>query len=74
MDDCFVLLAFWTKTDRNLPVPERLRSTYKSAAVSITITTLTNSISFLIGYVSPFRGARLFSLFAGNPLKAFLDF
>ena len=54
MDDAFVLLAAWRRTDSRLPVPERLGQTYAEAAVSISITSVTNFISFLIGTITPF--------------------
>lgn len=52
MDDTFVLLAAWRRTDPKKSVVERMGETYSEAAVSITITSLTNFISFIIG---PYR-------------------
>ena len=54
MDDAFVLLAAWRRTNTRMSVPERLGHTYAEAAVSITITSITNFISFLIGTITPF--------------------
>lgn len=54
MDDAFVLLASWRQTDSRLSVADRLGKTYADAAVSITITSITNFISFVIGTVTPF--------------------
>mgnify|MGYP002649170694 CR=1 FL=1 len=54
MDDAFVLLAAWRRTPTSMTVPERLGHTYAEAAVSITITSLTNFISFMIGIITPF--------------------
>lgn len=54
MDDAFVLLAAWRRTDPTMSVPKRLSHTYSEAAVSITITSLTNFISFMIGIITPF--------------------
>lgn len=54
MDDAFVLLASWRRTNPELSVADRLAETYSEAAVSITITSLTNFISFMIGTYTPF--------------------
>ena len=54
MDDAFVLLAAWRRTNPDLPVSERLGLSYAEAAVSITITSVTNFISFMIGTITPF--------------------
>ena len=54
MDDAFVLLAAWRRTNPTMSVPKRLSHTYAEAAVSITITSLTNFISFMIGIITPF--------------------
>jgi hypothetical protein len=54
MDDAFVLLAAWRRTSPTTPVTQRLAETYSEAAVSITITSVTNFISFLIGTITPF--------------------
>lgn len=58
MDDAFVLLAAWRRTNPSLSVSERLGHTYSDAAVSITITSITNFISFMIGTVTPFPSVR----------------
>lgn len=59
MDDAFVLLAAWRRTNPRMSVAERLGHTYAEAAVSITITSVTNFISFVIGTVTPFPSVRL---------------
>ena len=60
MDDAFVLLAAWRRTNPNQSVPERLGLTYAEAAVSISITSLTNFISFMIGIITPFPSVIIF--------------
>ena len=70
MDDTFVMLAAWRRTRIQDPVPERLAATYNDAAVSITITSLTNVISFLIGAISPFPSVQIFCLYTGEYLNA----
>lgn len=63
MDDTFVLLAAWRRTDLKKPIPERMAETYSEAAVSITITSLTNFLSFLIGVLTPFPAVQIFCIY-----------
>ncbi|XP_076349403.1 patched domain-containing protein 3-like [Tachypleus tridentatus] len=60
MDDTFVLLASWRRTDPKKSVEKRMAETYSDAAVSITITSITNFISFLIGIITPFPSVQIF--------------
>ena len=53
IDDAFVTLAAWEKTSIHKSVPERLAMTYADAGASITITSLTDVISFFIGCAVP---------------------
>ncbi|XP_023213024.1 patched domain-containing protein 3-like, partial [Centruroides sculpturatus] len=64
VDDSFVVLACWKVTDCDGSVESRMEQTYRNAAVSITITSLTNFISYCIAMTSPFPGVRIFSLYA----------
>ncbi|XP_023221454.1 patched domain-containing protein 3-like [Centruroides sculpturatus] len=64
MDDTFVMLASWRRTDRNKSVEERLADAYSEAGVSITVTSLTNFLSFLIGISTPFPSVRIFCSYA----------
>ncbi|XP_055952841.1 patched domain-containing protein 3-like [Argiope bruennichi] len=66
MDDSFVLLAAWRRTDAKLSVKERLGETYSEAAVSVTITSLTNFISFWIGAITPFPSVRIFCIYTAT--------
>ncbi|XP_065559917.1 patched domain-containing protein 3-like [Artemia franciscana] len=65
MDDTFVVLAAWRRTVKLKSVPERLSKTYEESAVSITITSFTNVISFFIGAITPFPSVRIFSIYSG---------
>lgn len=52
VDDMFVLMACWeelTKEEKKLPVPEKIGLMLKHGGVSITITSFTDVIAFLIG-------------------------
>lgn len=64
MDDTFVMLAAWRRTDRNKNVEDRLADAYSEAGVSITVTSLTNFLSFLIGISTPFPSVRIFCSYA----------
>ncbi|XP_013119437.1 patched domain-containing protein 3 [Stomoxys calcitrans] len=60
IDDTFVMLAAWRRTSLKLSVPDRMAHMMSEAAVSITITSLTDLISFWIGVISPFRSVQIF--------------
>ncbi|XP_011307702.1 patched domain-containing protein 3 [Fopius arisanus] len=65
IDDTFVMLAAWRRTNILDPVPERMAKTLSEAAVSITITSLTDMISFFIGIMSPFPSVQIFCIYSG---------
>ncbi|KAL0122168.1 hypothetical protein PUN28_007128 [Cardiocondyla obscurior] len=65
IDDTFVMLAAWRRTSISKPVPERMAATLSEAAVSITITSLTDMISFFIGILSPFHSVQIFCIYSG---------
>ena len=68
MDDTFVMLAAWRRTRIDLPVSDRMRESFSEAAVSITITSLTNIISFFVGVITNIPCVRIFCLYTGNYL------
>lgn len=47
------MLSAWNHTDPALSLEKRMEETYKEAAVSITITSLTNILSFVVGGLWP---------------------
>uniref|UniRef100_A0AC35U9U6 SSD domain-containing protein n=1 Tax=Rhabditophanes sp. KR3021 TaxID=114890 RepID=A0AC35U9U6_9BILA len=53
IDDTFLLLASWHETNRTLPYQKRMEDAIKHAGVSIGITSLTDSLAFLIGSLAP---------------------
>ncbi|KAF2366095.1 Protein patched/dispatched [Trinorchestia longiramus] len=65
IDDTFVMLAAWQRARFQDTVKERLSSAYADAAVSITITSLTNMLSFFVGYVTPFASVQIFCIYTG---------
>ncbi|XP_057212410.1 patched domain-containing protein 3-like [Triplophysa rosa] len=68
VDDMFIMIACWQKTRVDIEVEERLAETYKEGAVSITITTLTDVLSFYIGLSTPFRSVQSFCLYASTAI------
>ncbi|XP_047736660.1 patched domain-containing protein 3 [Hyalella azteca] len=72
IDDTFVMLAAWQRARFQDTVRERLSSAYADAAVSITITSLTNMISFYVGTLTPFASVQIFCMYTG--LSVFLTY
>ncbi|XP_061111972.1 patched domain-containing protein 3 [Conger conger] len=66
VDDMFVMIACWQQTNVHASVEDRLADTYKEAAISITITTLTDLLAFYIGISTPFRSVQSFCLYTGT--------
>lgn len=65
VDDTFVMLSAWRRAPVHDSVPKRLGKCYSDAAVSITVTSLTNFLSFMIGGITPFPCVRIFCFYAG---------
>ena len=66
IDDTFVMLAAWRRTSVHNAVPERLANAFTDAAVSITITSVTDMLSFWIGIITPFPSVKIFCVYAGT--------
>ncbi|KAM9349970.1 patched domain-containing protein 3 [Symphorus nematophorus] len=65
LDDMFIMISCWQRTRVLDSVPDRLADTYKDAAISISITTLTDALALFLGYNSPFGSVQSFCLYAG---------
>ena len=65
IDDTFVLLAAWRRTSVHDSVPTRMANCYREAGVSITITSVTDMLSFWIGIITPFPCVRIFCVYTG---------
>ncbi|CAG0923997.1 unnamed protein product, partial [Notodromas monacha] len=65
MDDTFVMLSAWRRTDATSPTRDRLAHAYADAAVSITITSMTDMLSFFVGAFTTFPCVRIFCLYTG---------
>ncbi|XP_033120947.1 patched domain-containing protein 3-like isoform X2 [Anneissia japonica] len=65
LDDMFIMLAAWRQTNPKLSVEERMGLAYSEAAVSITITSLTDILAFSIGAYNPLPAIQIFCLYTG---------
>ncbi|KAM4606284.1 patched domain-containing protein 3-like isoform 2-T2 [Polymixia lowei] len=66
VDDMFIMISCWQQTQVKDKVEDRMAATYKEAAVSITITTLTDALAFYIGLLTPFRSVQSFCMYTGT--------
>ncbi|XP_075237604.1 patched domain-containing protein [Lycorma delicatula] len=64
IDDTFVMMAAWRRTPVTMSVPERMAHMLSDAAVSITITSVTDIVSLCIGILSPFPSIQIFCLYS----------
>ncbi|XP_067123915.1 patched domain-containing protein 3-like [Centruroides vittatus] len=64
VDDSYVLISAWRSTHSNETVEKRIGEVYAKACISITITSITNLITVLVGISAPFPIARLFCMYA----------
>ncbi|XP_067123910.1 patched domain-containing protein 3-like isoform X1 [Centruroides vittatus] len=64
IDDAFVMISAWRNTPVTDSVEKRLQKVYTEAGVSITITSLTNFISFCVGIAAQFPVVELFCSYA----------
>ena len=60
LDDMYILVSSWRFTSVQSPLEQRVDATLRDAAVSITITSLTDALAFAVGTVSTFRSVQLF--------------
>ncbi|KAF4098092.1 hypothetical protein G5714_022100 [Onychostoma macrolepis] len=68
VDDMFIMISCWQKTEVDKAVEVRLAETYKEAGVSITITTLTDVLAFYIGLLTPFGSVQSFCMYTSTAL------
>ncbi|KAM4027413.1 patched domain-containing protein 3-like [Anomaloglossus baeobatrachus] len=68
VDDMFIMISSWQQTKVNNKVEERMAETYAEAAVSITITTLTDVLAFYIGILTSFQSVQSFCIYTGTAI------
>ncbi|XP_070561076.1 patched domain-containing protein 3-like isoform X2 [Ptychodera flava] len=61
----FIMIASWRSTSPHLSVRDRLGKTFSEAALSITITSITDALAFGIGAISNFPSVRIFCCYCG---------
>ncbi|UYV79697.1 daf-6 [Cordylochernes scorpioides] len=66
MDDTFVILAAWWRTDPRDSVEDRTAETFANSGIAITITSLTNFLSFFVGTFTPFPATYIFCAHAST--------
>ncbi|KAH7732203.1 patched family protein [Aphelenchoides avenae] len=64
VDDMFIMNACWDQTDRKLPTQERMAQMMMNAGVAVSITNVTDILSFCIGCFTELPGIELFCLYA----------
>lgn len=64
----FIMVSNWQQTNVKDPVEKRMAHTYKEAAMSITITTLTDVLGFYIGLMSDFLSVQYFCLYTSTAI------
>ncbi|KAL7634063.1 UNVERIFIED_CONTAM: hypothetical protein RMT77_015391 [Armadillidium vulgare] len=70
LDDMFVTLASWRRTNIQDSVEKRLAETYADVGLSILFTSLTNMISFLVGIIAPFPAIKMFCIYSATSIAA----
>ncbi|KAM4689070.1 patched domain-containing protein 3-like [Discoglossus pictus] len=68
VDDVFIIISCWQQTKVKSTVEERMADTYQEAAVSITITTLTDVLAFYLGIMTHFPSVQSFCAYTGTAL------
>lgn len=66
IDDTFVMLSAWRRSPTHSTIPERMGLAYSEAAVSITVTSVTDFLSFFAGVITPFPCVRIFCIYTGT--------
>uniref|UniRef100_A0A8R1HZW7 SSD domain-containing protein n=2 Tax=Caenorhabditis japonica TaxID=281687 RepID=A0A8R1HZW7_CAEJA len=64
IDDVFVILSAWHRTDHNLDIPQRVALAIQEAGCSMTVTTVTNLVSFGNGVLSTTPVLQTFAIYS----------
>ncbi|XP_053117841.1 patched domain-containing protein 3-like [Hemicordylus capensis] len=68
VDDMFIMVSCWQQTKVKDKIEVRMADTYAEAAVSVTITTLTDVLAFYIGMATSFPSVQSFCIYTGTAL------
>nr|XP_003222097.1 PREDICTED: patched domain-containing protein 3 [Anolis carolinensis] len=66
IDDMFILVSCWQRTQVKQSIRDRMADAYAEAAVSVTITTLTDVLAFYIGIATAFPSVQSFCIYTGT--------
>ncbi|XP_064603084.1 patched domain-containing protein 3-like [Liolophura sinensis] len=64
VDDAFILMSGWSENREAINIPDRVAATMRTSGMSITLTSLTDLVAFLIGMTSSFYSVKIFCLYA----------
>ncbi|KAK0410513.1 hypothetical protein QR680_005167 [Steinernema hermaphroditum] len=64
VDDVFIMLAAWRRSAKGAPVEERAAETLRESGCSMTITSVTNFLSFAIGMTSTTQALFAFGVYS----------
>lgn len=64
VDDMFIMISAWRQASVSRSIEDRMSETLKEAALSITITSLTDALAFGIGATAVFYSIRVFCIYA----------
>ncbi|XP_071944896.1 patched domain-containing protein 3-like [Antedon mediterranea] len=70
VDDMFIMLAAWRNTNIHSSVEDRMSRAFSEAALSITITSITDGLAFAVGVFSIFPSVRIFCTYAAVAVAA----
>ena len=62
----FIIYSSFKRTDMNNETGERVPKTLEKIGVSITITSLTDFVAFMVGYFTDYKSVRIFCIYAGE--------
>ncbi|CAI4224991.1 unnamed protein product [Auanema sp. JU1783] len=64
IDDVFIMLSAWHRTDRTLDIPHRVADMVKESGCSMTVTSITNVVSFGNGVLSSTPVLQTFAIYS----------
>ncbi|KJH53586.1 patched family protein [Dictyocaulus viviparus] len=64
IDDVFIMLSAWHRTEKNMDIPKRVAEMVQASGCSITVTSITNLISFGNGVLSTTPVLQTFAIYS----------
>ncbi|EJW81878.1 hypothetical protein WUBG_07213 [Wuchereria bancrofti] len=69
VDNVFITLSAWRSTSLIVSFELRMKKAFTDASLSITITSLTDLISFTVGCFAPFKSVQSFCMYAASAIS-----